>query len=99
MVVPNKQNKHNTHTHAQCSHASVGLTQARPNYLLLQTGHKYGLVYCNRVIIAQCSTSSHLEFNGQWLQQIAKVLQQAVENHNIDLLCLNQEEGMVRWER
>ena len=31
MVGPSKHRK--IHTHAQCSHASVGLAQARPNYL------------------------------------------------------------------
>ena len=31
-VQANKQASKHTHTHAQCSHASVGLTQARPNY-------------------------------------------------------------------
>ena len=31
MVGPSKH----THTHGQCSHTSVGLTQARPNNLLL----------------------------------------------------------------
>ena len=32
MVGPNKQASIDTHTHAQCSHASVGLAQAHPNY-------------------------------------------------------------------
>ena len=31
MVGPNKQTSTDTHTSAQCSHASVGLAQARPN--------------------------------------------------------------------
>ena len=34
MVGPNQQTNKHTHTHAQCSHASVGLAQARPNKLL-----------------------------------------------------------------
>ena len=42
-MAANKQTDRHTHTRAQCSHASVGLAQARPNYLAivnsLQTCH------------------------------------------------------------
>jgi len=31
----NKQARKHTHAHAQCSHASVGLAQARPKLLLV----------------------------------------------------------------
>ena len=38
MVGPNKQTSIDTHTRVQCSHASVGLVQARPNKI---NGHNH----------------------------------------------------------
>ena len=32
-MAANRQTDRHTHAHAQCSHASVGLAQARPNYI------------------------------------------------------------------
>ena len=33
-TVGGRSKQANIHTRAQCSHASVGLTQARPNYII-----------------------------------------------------------------
>ena len=49
-MAANRQTDIHTHAHAQCSHASVGLAQARPNKTEICCDQKYAVSveYCTR---------------------------------------------------
>ena len=69
-VYGRKQTSKHTHAHVQCSHASVGLTQAYPQ----KTNHQHLIHSCWTVILQKWSNDKKYSHQWKFLQLLWKVI-------------------------